>query len=82
MCGDSAEIKFLRRQENKLTTSSYSSTLGLTYRTKGPERASVWTIAIHEPQSKNRLAASTGVGQASRRPAGPLHQPGLPGIWA
>ncbi len=65
--------------------SSYSYTLGLTYRTKGPERAPVWTIAIHEPQStliKNHPAASTDVGQASRRPAGPIHQPGLPAIQA
>ncbi len=42
------------------------------------------TIVTHEPQStlvKNRPAASIGIGQASRRPAGPIHQPGLPGIW-
>ncbi len=47
---------------------------------KGPE-----SIAIHEPQStlvKNRPAASTSVGQASMRSAGPIHQPGLPGIRA
>ncbi len=40
---------------------------------------------VHKPQSplvKKHPAASTGVGQASRRPAGPLHQPGLPGIRA
>ncbi len=74
---------FTRRQENESFASSYSSTLGLTYRTKGLERAPVWTIAIHEPQStlvKNRPAASTGIGQARRRSAGPIHQPGLPGI--
>ncbi len=63
----------------KSPASSYSSTLGLTYHTKGPERPPVWTIAIHKPLL---LAASTGVGQASRIPAGPLHQPGLPGIRA
>ncbi len=75
----------MKRQENESPASSYSSTLGLTYRTKGPERASVLTINIHEPQSipiKNRPAANTGVGQESRRPAGPLHQPGLPGFLA
>ncbi len=47
------------------------------------ERAPIWTIVIHEPQStlvKNRPAASIGIGQASRRPAGPIHQPSLPGI--
>ncbi len=36
---------------------------------------------IHKPQStlvKNRPAASTGTGQASRKRAGPIHQPGLP----
>ncbi len=66
---------FTRRQENKSPTSSYSSTLGLTNRTKGPKRAPVWTIAILEPQCTlvgNRPAVSTGVGQASRRPAGPF----------
>ncbi len=74
---------FTRRQENESPTSSYSSTLGLTYCTKGPERAPVGTIVTHEPQStlvKNRPAASIGIGQASRRPAEPIHQPGLPGI--
>ncbi len=43
-----------------------------------PNRAPFWTIAIFKPQSalaENRPAASIGVGQASRRPAGPLHQP-------
>ncbi len=46
--------------------------------TKGPKGAPVWTIAILKPQStlvKNRPAVSTGVGQASRRPAGPFRQP-------
>ncbi len=60
----------MRRQENESSMSLYSSTLGLTYHTKEPERALVWTIAIHESQStliKNSPAASTGVGQASRR---------------
>ncbi len=64
-------------------SSSYSSSLGLTYHTEGLKRAPVWTIAIHEPQSnlvKNHPAASTGVGQASRRSAGLILQPGLPGI--
>ncbi len=63
--------------------SSYSSTLGLNYRTEGCKRAPIWTIAILEPQSalaENRPAVSIGVGQASRRPAGPLRQPCLPGI--
>ncbi len=50
---------------------------------KGPP---VWTIAIHESHQsnfvKNHPAASTGVGQVSRKPAGPLHQPCLPGIGA
>ncbi len=66
-CGNSI---FMRRQENESSMSSYSSTLWLTYHTKEPERALVWTIAIHESQStlvKNSPAASTGVGQASRR---------------
>ncbi len=31
---------------------------------------------------ENRPAVTTGVGQASRRPAGPFRQPCLPGIWA
>ncbi len=63
--------------------SSYSSSLGTTYHTEGLKRAPVWTIAIHEPQSilvKNRPAVSTGVGQASRRSAGLILQPDLPGI--
>ncbi len=47
-CGGSVPM---RRQENESSASSYSSTLGLTYRTKGSERAPVWTIAIHEPQN-------------------------------
>ncbi len=79
-CGNSI---FPRRQQNESPMSSYSSTLGLTNRTKGPKRAPVWTIAILEPQSTlvgNRPAVSTGVGQASRRPAGPFCQPCLPGI--
>ncbi len=61
---------------------SPSSTLGLTNHTKGPKGTPVWTIAILEPQStlvKKRPAVSTGVGQASRRPAGPFRQPCLPG---
>ncbi len=63
---------FTRRQDNESPASSYSSTLGLTYHTKGPEKASVWTIAILKPQStlvKSHPAASTGIGQASRRPS-------------
>ncbi len=78
-------VIFTRRQENESPVSSYSSTLGLTNRTKGPKRAPDLTIAILEPQStlvKNRPAVSTGIGQASRRPTGPFHQPCLPGIWA
>ncbi len=66
-----------------IPASSYSSTLGLTNRTKGPEGAPVWTIAILEPQStlvENRPAASTAVGQAGRRPAGLFRQPCLPRI--
>ncbi len=31
---------------------------------------------------KNHPAVSTGIGQASRRPAGPFRQPCLPGIRA
>ncbi len=54
MCGDSAEIKFLRRQENKLTTSSYSSTLGLTYRTKG-------SVPPFEPLQSTSLRAKTAL---------------------
>ncbi len=48
-----------------------------------PEGAPVWTIAILKPQStlvENRPAASTVIGQARRRPAGPFRQPCLPGI--
>ncbi len=65
------------RQEKESPASSYSSTLELTNRTKGPKGAPVWTTAILKPQStlvKNRPAVSTGVGQASRRPAGPFRQ--------
>ncbi len=79
-CGNSI---FTRCQENESPASSYSSTLGRTNHTKGPKRAPVWTIAIIEPQSslvENRPAVSTGVGQASRRPACPFRQPCLPGI--
>ncbi len=50
-----------------------------------PYRPPVLTVAIHEPQStpiKDRPADSTGIGQASRIPAGPIHQSGLPGIRA
>ncbi len=56
---------------------------GTLWHPQPPERAPIWTIVIHEPQStlvKNRPAASIGIGQASRRPAGPIHQPSLPGI--
>ncbi len=76
---------FKRRQENESSASSYKPTLGLTNRTKGPEGAPVLTIAILEPQStlvENCPAVSTGIGQASRRPADPLRQPCLPGIRA
>ncbi len=48
-------------------------------------RALKGTIAILKPQStliENRPAVSAGVGQASRRPAGPFRQPCLPGIRA
>ncbi len=82
MCGNSI---FTRRQENESSASSYNSTLGLTNSTKGPKRAPVWTIAILEPQStlaENRPAVSIGIGEASRRPAGPFHQTRLPGIRA
>ncbi len=47
--------------------------LGFTIHTKGPNGASVWNIAILVLQStlvENRPAVSTGVCQASRRPAG------------
>ncbi len=42
-------------------------------------------LANLEPRStlvENRPAVSTGVGQVSRRPAGPFRQPYLPGIQA
>ncbi len=68
---------------NESPVSLYSSTLELTNRTKGPKRAPVLTIAILEPQCtliENCPAVSTGVGQASRRPADPFRQPCLPGI--
>ncbi len=42
-------------------------------------------LQFSRPQStlvKNRPAVSTGVGQVSRRPAGPFRQPCLPGIQA
>ncbi len=64
---DSAVIQFLS-QENKSPACSYSSTLGITNRTKVPKRAPVWTIAILEPQStlvENRPAVSIGAGWSS-----------------
>ncbi len=66
--GQSAVVQFLQgaRIMNPRTVPPWN----FTYHTKGPEKASVWTIAILEPQStlvKSHPAASTGVGQASRR---------------
>ncbi len=83
---DSAVIQFLRgtRRINppRPRTVPASDLTTVLRAVKGPH---VLTIAILEPQSalvENHPAVSLGVGQASRRPAGPLCQPCLPGIRA
>ncbi len=75
---------FTSRQENESPASSLSSTLGLTVLRAliGPPFEPLQSRSLGALSFKNHPATSTGIGQASRRPAGPIHQPGLTGIWA
>ncbi len=75
---ESVVTQFLRgaRRMNP-PASSYSSTLGFTNRTEPLQSSSLRVLSV-----ENRPAVSTGVGQVSRRPAGPFRQPCLPGIRA
>ncbi len=49
---------------------------------KGPPFEPLQSSSLRVLSLKNRPAASIGDAQASRRPVGPLHQPGLPEIRA
>ncbi len=49
---------------------------------KGPPLEPLQSSSLRVLSLKNRPAVGTGVGQASRRPAGPFRQPCLPGIQA
>ncbi len=83
---DSAVVQFFtRRQENE---SPHPRTVlpwdlpTILRALKGPPFDPLQSTSLRALLLKKRPAVSTGVGQVSRRPAGPIHQPCLPGIRA
>ncbi len=73
---------FTRCQENESPTSSYSSTLGLTNRTKGSPFEPLQSTSLRAHSLKTILLLALASVKRVVGPAGPLHQPCLPGIWA
>ncbi len=72
-------FNFKRRQENESPCPRTVPPWDLPTVLRALRGPPFWTIAILEPQ-KTALLLATGVGQASRRPAGPFRKRCLPGF--